>query len=520
MGEAVVYTTELDSLRDLAEKEETPSLFPRLDSELTPLVMANADVIVRPSWLGGNEVTLGAAMLNYPRRMTEEMADELIAEVHSLLVNRVIKEDEKEPEEKEQSKEDEAVESDEAEDKEDWEEPDQREEAKQKTAEKIVAEKPKTEVIADSKPAQTENPAAEPAEPDQPEVIITADRQTPMSVDQSEVAQAGGTSPKAKTEQVTRTDSQASELMPSNKILKNSVSEPALHLTRHQAVEINKPEVFDLPEKAKIDDGLETLEIEIPEIHSLDSLPEPEITVDEDEAVQDELDMETQEFKTTEESLYDLTDEEEILFEHHEIEFLAEPFTESLTELEVEEALVIKLEDYTYKREETEVREKVAEAGIEIERIQVVLAQVQGLIEVSEPEVAEVSNTILDKISEIAARLERPSQDEAITEAETREELEELFTELFDLLGVEYTPEFIESLAHRTIRLHSADQLKAVESEEDNLPDSGTHEIIKKLLSGTSHSQKTTEKLSAIGKSALQLTIYDFRTELRKRLTA
>jgi hypothetical protein len=71
------------------EKPSQEKSFPRLDGEVFPLVAANAEVIVRCPWMGGAEVTLGDAMVSYPRIMTEEIADLIIADIYLLLANRV-----------------------------------------------------------------------------------------------------------------------------------------------------------------------------------------------------------------------------------------------------------------------------------------------------------------------------------------------------------------------------------------------------------------------------------------------
>src|SRR5207247_9449197 len=99
-----------------------------------------------------------------------------------------------------------------------------------------------------------------------------------------------------------------------------------------------------------------------------------------------------------------------------------------------------------------------------------------------------------------------------INEVEGQEELEELFTELLDKVGIDYAPELVESLARLTFKWHLADEIEKLKNEEeiDKAPvGSGTHEIIKKLLAGLSIIKKVISQAGAIGKSALQLYIFN-----------
>lgn len=77
---------------DQVETEEL--LFPKLDGVLLPIVMDNADVVAPCWWMGGDEVSLTVALNNYYQQMTEENADEVIADVCEFLTSRP------EPEEK------------------------------------------------------------------------------------------------------------------------------------------------------------------------------------------------------------------------------------------------------------------------------------------------------------------------------------------------------------------------------------------------------------------------------------
>ena len=67
-------------------------LFPKLDGILLPIVMDNADVVAPCQWMGGAEVSLSTALNNYYRPMTEENADEVIAEVYEFLAGQSVPE--------------------------------------------------------------------------------------------------------------------------------------------------------------------------------------------------------------------------------------------------------------------------------------------------------------------------------------------------------------------------------------------------------------------------------------------
>lgn len=69
--------------------------FPKLDGTLFPIVVENADMIAPCPWMGGDEVSLTVALNNYYQPMTEENADEVIADVQAFLANQLQKEEEK-----------------------------------------------------------------------------------------------------------------------------------------------------------------------------------------------------------------------------------------------------------------------------------------------------------------------------------------------------------------------------------------------------------------------------------------
>jgi hypothetical protein len=157
--------------------------------------------------------------------------------------------------------------------------------------------------------------------------------------------------------------------------------------------------------------------------------------------------------------------------------------------------------------------EQLIQISLTIEEIEDSLIQLTEHIKASEPEIVEKANEILDKIIEVPAKFKAHNSQNIITESEAQEELEELFTELLDKMGIDYTPELVESLAHLTLNWHLADEIEKLKDEEetDKTPqERGTHEIIKKLLKGLSMIKKAITHACAIGKSALQLYNFDF----------
>jgi hypothetical protein len=156
--------------------------------------------------------------------------------------------------------------------------------------------------------------------------------------------------------------------------------------------------------------------------------------------------------------------------------------------------------------------ERIIPGNLAIEETEFVLTELGDQLKTLAPETSEAVAEILDKIIEAPIRLEA-SDGAVITEAAVQEELEELFTELLNRMGIDYSPELIESLARLTISRQLADSIGNLKDEEelDKLPrDTGTHEIIKKLLAALGAIRKAVAQASTIGKSALQLCAFGF----------
>ena len=215
----------------------------------------------------------------------------------------------------------------------------------------------------------------------------------------------------------------------------------------------------------------------------------------------------------------DVFDDTEILISHQEE---LEQLTEQPGMFETEDDIAgWDAETIISPLEMVNVADLLTQVNLPIEEIESSLLQAAEVIESSQPEIVDAVNGILDKILALQAKLDNEGEVEII-EAEIQEKIEVLFTELFDWLGINYTPELIESLARLTIRRHLGEKMQSLKQEEETDEKTqgyGTHEIIKKLLSCLRKIKKTMANVYVIGKSILRLYRFDCPTELRKRLT-
>jgi hypothetical protein len=151
-------------------------------------------------------------------------------------------------------------------------------------------------------------------------------------------------------------------------------------------------------------------------------------------------------------------------------------------------------------------QERIIPANLAIEETEHILRQLSEELALSQPEAAEAVIEILDKIIEVPAAL-KSDEGEITAQGDAQAELEELFTELLDKMGIDYTPQLIESLARLSIDWQLAERIEKLKPEEpDSLPQgAGTHEIIRKLLAALSAIKKAITRASTIGQSALRL---------------
>lgn len=157
--------------------------------------------------------------------------------------------------------------------------------------------------------------------------------------------------------------------------------------------------------------------------------------------------------------------------------------------------------------------EQLVQISLTIEEIEDTLIELSEYIEASESEMTERLNEILDKIIDVPTKLEAHVGENIIIEEQAQEKLEELFTELLDETGIDYTPGLIESLAFLTLKWHLAGEIEKLKNEEETetVPKaSGPHAIIKRLLVSLSNIKKSLVHAYAIGKSAVQLYNFNF----------
>lgn len=514
----------------LNEANTDKQAFPRLDGELFPLVAANADVIAACSWMGGEKVTLTAAMCNYQKPMTEENVDEVISDVYDFLAHRIT-----ESEETEEKDEIEEEESDNQEEKPVKNvEKDQYQPKKpaliEKTPPKSDAKNivQKTPVIPNSAKVESQleefqelTPAAEqPGAPDKKAKIVSAPEKSETATQAvpapsqnepekpaHEVAKAEtSASPAADlTEKAVVDAPRAAIAAPaveaaSEPRLESITNEPKSATVDYEPRAVSETPALGLSDEIEAADGPEPTEPFVADIQDIIVADETITWADEQfEAIEDKPALTVVEYPIEPGEIIDFAEDEAVKLDHYEAP--AEPYepydlTVAQTgqdDLETAEAVI--------------VPEQVLPPSVSVEAIEASLIQLSEQMTVCEPETAQAVDEILEMIIDVPAKLET-GDEAAFTEAEAQQELEELFSALFDRLGVDCTPELIEGLVRLTMEWRVADEIENLKSEEktDETPtDYGTHEIIKKLLMWLSALKKSAANAWAIGKSALRL---------------
>jgi hypothetical protein len=487
-------------------KEYIQAAAEELGSALDPILAVHADTIVICERLGGVEMTLSQAVNTIwspsdKGAMVKEGLPGVLAEIQRMLNNRKEKSEEKE----------EKLE----------EEPAKKEDADQKEqADKSVAD---TDRQSEKAIHVTKQP--EPSKSLQENSQASGRSTTPTTAGvaashvQNESKQTNQNIAKAETPDnssdgsvnVNSADTLGTAETPAHKGGKAISSGGGTSIDKARTSP-DRPQVVDratvspdLP-KETIAVSAESEQTELSDSPS--QLTDEEIEVIEDASIYTAIEYEENA------DLTDFIEGEELL-----IDYLDDTAPEDIENvLNPEEALVYRFSDESDLPDQIENTspEQSHQISLSAEEIEVSLIQLAEVIEVSEPEITEKVNEILDKIIEMPVKLEAQTS-ENITEVNVQEELEELFIELFDILSIEYTPELIQSLAYLTLRLHLVDEIeKLKEGEEMNETpqSSGTHEIIKKLLTGISNLKKAIANSYAIGKSALRLYSFNFASAL------
>ncbi len=534
MSESISYGTtsviEVEDQSNVSDNFDVETI-DEWGGELTALVAENADVLVRCPWLNDAEVTLSAAMnaYKYPANMTAEDEPFLISVVLQLLANRVketeVQVEEDDPEEPEQVEEVDQESNNKTEaqvvqassDKDDTDR--QSKEAPEDTK---VPELPvsQLEEIAESQVgyvlAAEAEPVTESIQREAQEPIRAAAKTEPATgSSNSSVDVTSGNNPDAFK---TINEENNQKPMPIADPIKDRSNDPKPVIKPE--VEAKQPlSTFEIPElevaakliveaRSEIAVDQETESPTLPAEAAIE--PElKELSVFDFEAVtvlDDTVELIDEEVEVTEPhgALVTLEPEEEILIDH------LEEADVRLNELHVSSIPI--WEDATDKPEAEEAL-PVVQNNLTFEEIEDCLTQLAEHITDSDPETTEMVNEYLDNIIEVSTELEAGSGKNIITEAEAQEKLEMLFTELLENTGIDYTPEVIESLAYLTLKWRLADETKKLKNKEaiDKAPqDSGTHEIIKKLLIGLSTIKKAVVHAYAIGRSALLLYRFDF----------
>lgn len=159
--------------------------------------------------------------------------------------------------------------------------------------------------------------------------------------------------------------------------------------------------------------------------------------------------------------------------------------------------------------------ENVLALGVPIEEVELAVIEIAQRLETVEPDIKEDVYRILSEINKIVLdnRLSSHSNEGLDNEvmfddSEIEEYLKEEFTELFSMLGLDYSPELIESCGALALRGDIEKLLIKTDEEGEagfDLSTKGTHEVIKHLLASLSALKKKVINACRIGKSALRL---------------
>lgn len=475
------------------------------------LVMSNANVVRRWPWVG-TEMPLSKSMWNLAGAVNEGNVGQIIAQIYEELAK---------PEETEEE-EDEAEEKlDQTEEKPEEQEPPQDRKTENNTETKAQKELKNPKIADVNKQSKDESDAK------QPELLIS----------QIEKAALSKTEVQAKAE-IVKASVFAESLPPlesatSQTDVPVSLNESSNATSADATSALELPAASDSPGgisfESAIDESVNIAELELPESES----PEPKPSFSALEIPEDNLDPAT-------ETIEVIGDEPEIDSAEHQAE--TDNFDESLeseeiiishfeTELEFDDDLVFGqpaeelTEDYfepaelsAYDPKPADVlqfnqaadNEQIIQIDPTFKAVEDSLTQLGECIEIAEAEVAKTVNEIMDKIAEVPARLDPATDEAVIDENQAKAELEELFTELLEIMEIDYTPELVESLARLTIHLHLTGKIKELESrnEIDETPQGyGTHEIIKQLLTSLSTFDRPFEYAWALGRSVLGLVL-------------
>lgn len=453
---------------------------------LHDLVSANASVVVECPWMAGAKVTLAEAMTTYayPSSMTAEDEPFVLLVVHELLATQVQEIEEpqqqSETEENIQTGEDlprvEAV----------REEGHQKYDSKEDRQASHASDSEMVESISDNEVASNEAAATSPSSP---EDTVRLDYS-----EESEVpASAGGTSPITQPEPAIKPEDLGQR---NKKVQKKTTINP--HKNNLEEVSRPSEERGSEPSTA---------------ILTIETVIAPELV--EPVILEQETGLLNEALATDERIVVDSAEpapasDKSNIYESDEPDFRSteESFGENFDLQARAESLAVFTDDEPVLIEQESLAVSTAEQlSVPLAEVEDFLAQLTECIDNNDPETAAVVNKNLDKIMEIAAALEANNSDTSIVEAEAQEEIEELYIEVLEALGMEYRPELIESLVRLTIYRQLVGEEMQEEEEVGEVPqDTGTHEAITQLIVSASNIKKTLEYTCAIGNSALKLS--------------
>lgn len=139
-------------------------------------------------------------------------------------------------------------------------------------------------------------------------------------------------------------------------------------------------------------------------------------------------------------------------------------------------------------------------------QVETALTSVVEAMEGADKEQIEIAQQIFQEIMNLPMEAEYWNEDK---EDDLEQKLEEQFTELFENLGIDYSPELLTSLA-RVTRTHYLDNvMELIQQSEDEMPtlpdDIGTREFLQHLQHVLVVVQQTTVRFCELGKSVLKL---------------
>lgn len=167
-----------------------------------------------------------------------------------------------------------------------------------------------------------------------------------------------------------------------------------------------------------------------------------------------------------------------------------------------------------YRAEDTSLINILPELSLPVEAVEqtalLVAERVEELDDESAELVHQIFEEIIEKVDEVQSIVKKAAveSDTTLKVEAIEEELKELFIQIFDQLEIEYTPELVEGFLVVALRDNLSELIQTDDEEIIVIEKTGTHEIIRRILSGVSNIKKLISRAYLLGKSAIRL--YDF----------